>query len=83
MVDGYARSRKTAFARSLSALSGRAFLDKDALTRRVAERLLTATRTTATPTTTFPRKLAHRDGYTAGLNTETPLRPHTSPSRTA
>lgn len=40
LVGGYAGSGKTEFARFLSDLSGWAFLDKDALTRRLAERLL-------------------------------------------
>ncbi|MGC4953863.1 AAA family ATPase [Actinomadura citrea] len=40
LVGGYAGSGKTEFARFLSDLSGWAFLDKDALTRRLTERLL-------------------------------------------
>lgn len=40
LVGGYAGSGKTEFARFLSDLSGWAFLDKDALTRRMTERLL-------------------------------------------
>ncbi|WP_242614343.1 AAA family ATPase [Actinomadura roseirufa] len=40
LVGGYAGSGKTEFARFLSDLSGWAFLDKDALTRRLSERLL-------------------------------------------
>ena len=40
LVGGYAGSGKTEFARFLSDLSGWALLDKDALTRRLTERLL-------------------------------------------
>ncbi|MBW8487236.1 ATP-binding protein [Actinomadura sp. PM05-2] len=40
LVGGYAGSGKTEFARFLSEFSGWAFLDKDALTRRMTERLL-------------------------------------------
>ncbi|QXJ22876.1 AAA family ATPase [Actinomadura graeca] len=40
LVGGYAGSGKTEFARFLSDLSGWALLDKDALTRRMTERLL-------------------------------------------
>ncbi|MEW2356395.1 AAA family ATPase [Spirillospora sp. NPDC029432] len=40
LVGGYAGSGKTEFARFLSHLTGWAFLDKDALTRRMTERLL-------------------------------------------
>jgi predicted kinase/transcriptional regulator with XRE-family HTH domain len=40
LVGGYAGSGKTEFARFLSSLTGWAFLDKDALTRRMTERLL-------------------------------------------
>jgi len=40
LVGGYAGSGKTEFARFLSSISGWAFLDKDALTRRMTERLL-------------------------------------------
>jgi predicted kinase/transcriptional regulator with XRE-family HTH domain len=40
VVGGYAGSGKTEFARFLSELSGWAVLDKDALTRRMTERLL-------------------------------------------
>src|SRR5690606_2054913 len=40
LVGGYAGSGKAEFARFLSDLSGWAFLDKDALTRRMTERLL-------------------------------------------
>ncbi len=40
MVGGYAGSGKTEFARFLGDISGWAILDKDSLTRRLAERLL-------------------------------------------
>ncbi|MFA1546775.1 AAA family ATPase [Actinomadura chokoriensis] len=40
LVGGYAGSGKTEFARFLADLSGWALLDKDALTRRMTERLL-------------------------------------------
>lgn len=42
LVGGYAGSGKTEFARFLADLSGWAVLDKDALTRRMTERLLTS-----------------------------------------
>ena len=42
LVGGYAGSGKTEFARFLGDVSGWAFLDKDSLTRRLVERLLSA-----------------------------------------
>ncbi|WP_231328544.1 AAA family ATPase [Actinomadura graeca] len=42
LVGGYAGSGKTEFARFLGDVSGWAFLDKDSLTRRLTERLLTS-----------------------------------------
>lgn len=42
LVGGYAGSGKTEFARFLGDVSGWAFLDKDSLTRRLVERLLTS-----------------------------------------
>ncbi|GAB2816556.1 AAA family ATPase [Actinocorallia aurea] len=42
LVGGYAGSGKTEFARFLSDLTGWTILDKDALTRRMTERLLTS-----------------------------------------
>lgn len=42
LVGGYAGSGKTEFARFLGDVSGWAFLDKDSITRRLTERLLTS-----------------------------------------